>query len=251
MTTIELLIDFHINANRQGPGSTETTLKAINFLDINSDETLNIADIGCGSGAQTLILAQHLNANIAAIDLFPDFLEQLEVKANEQGLSEKITTSATAMEELNFETSSLDIIWSEAAIYNMGFQEGIAQWRPFLKNNGFLVVSEISWLSDSRPKEIEAYWKKAYPQISTVSQKIKQLERNGYSIVAYYKLPENCWFENYYTPMLKRMPDFLEKHLENPDSEIIVSSEREEIMMYKKYKEFYGYAFFIAQKVSG
>ncbi|ODS49997.1 MAG: type 11 methyltransferase [Halanaerobium sp. 4-GBenrich] len=51
MTEIELLIDFHKNAKRQGPGSSADTLKALNLIGISKNKNLKIVDIGCGSGA--------------------------------------------------------------------------------------------------------------------------------------------------------------------------------------------------------
>ena len=37
---------------------------------------------------------------------------------------------------------ALDLIWSEGAIYNIGFEQGVRDWRPFLKEGGVLVASE-------------------------------------------------------------------------------------------------------------
>ena len=39
---------------------------------------LKIADIGCGTGASTLLLARSLDAQITAVDFLHDFLEVLE-----------------------------------------------------------------------------------------------------------------------------------------------------------------------------
>ena len=52
------------------------------------------------------------------------------------------------MEQLAFAPESLDVIWAEGAIYNIGFSRGIREWRPLLKKDGYLVVSEISWLTE-------------------------------------------------------------------------------------------------------
>ena len=57
-----------------------------------------------------------------------------------------IETLAKSMDSLTFAEESLDLIWSEGAIYNMGFGKGIEAWRPFLRSGGVLAVSEITWL---------------------------------------------------------------------------------------------------------
>ena len=90
MTEIELLIDFHVDAERQGPGSDEDTKKALGFIDINPEKSLKIADIGCGSGAQTLTLAKNLKGSITAIDLFADFLVKLNERAKILNIENKI-----------------------------------------------------------------------------------------------------------------------------------------------------------------
>lgn len=59
---------------RQGPGSPEVTQKAVSFINELSDEA-KIADIGCGTGGQTMVLANYTKGQITGIDLFPDFIE--------------------------------------------------------------------------------------------------------------------------------------------------------------------------------
>jgi precorrin-6B methylase 2 len=51
MTELEFMIDFHKDNKRQGPGSKEDTLKALNFINLDQEKTYKIADIGCGTGA--------------------------------------------------------------------------------------------------------------------------------------------------------------------------------------------------------
>ena len=165
MTELELLVDFHKDAERQGPGSSFETKKALNFININKDQKLKVADIGCGSGAQTITLAQNIEGQITAVDLFPEFLDKLNLRSEELGIKERITTLKKSMEDLPFDNEEFDIIWSEGAIYNMGFEAGIKKWKDYLKTGGYLAVSEITWTTNSRPKEIEEYWNNEYPEI--------------------------------------------------------------------------------------
>lgn len=83
------------------------------------------------------------------------------------------------MDSLAFDESSFDVIWLESAIYNIGFEKGLSLWRKYLKDNGYIAVSEISWLTDTRPEEIEQYWVNAYPEIDTIENKSYQLLRNA------------------------------------------------------------------------
>ena len=75
MMDFELLIDLHKDGIRQGPGSEYHTRLALQLSGLDGrSEQLNIADIGCGTGASALVLASTLNAEIKAVDLFPEFL---------------------------------------------------------------------------------------------------------------------------------------------------------------------------------
>ena len=46
---------------------------------------------------------------------------------------EKIVNQQASMECLPFKAAELDLIWSERAIYNIGFSEGIKLWKEYLK----------------------------------------------------------------------------------------------------------------------
>jgi len=98
----QLLIDLHKSANRQGPGGDAETEKALSLTMIDRAAPLKIADIGCGTGASTLLLARLLKAQITAVDFLQDFLEVLDGRAENAGLSEKITTLACSMDNLPF-----------------------------------------------------------------------------------------------------------------------------------------------------
>ena len=249
MTDLELLIDFHLNAERQGPGSHEDTLKALSFIDIKQRVNLKIADIGCGSGTQTITLAQNLKGEITAVDLFPEFLLKLKSKAVNLGLQDRIVTLEKSMEDLPFGKEEYDILWSEGAIYNIGFEEGIKNWKKFLKPGGYIAVSEITWTTISRPDEIEKHWNNEYPEIDTPSGKIRILEENGFSPAGFFFLPEKSWIDNYYIPMEKRFDDFLNRHGYSDAAVSIIEGEKEEIRLYRQYKDYISYGFYIAKKL--
>ena len=165
MNDYELLIDLHRHANRQGPGGEEETRRALELAGLDRSRPLKIADIGCGTGAASLLLARDLNAEITAVDFLPTFLDELQSKAQEHGVAERITTLECSMDALPFSPEEFDVIWSEGAVYNMGFEAGVSAWSRFLKPGGKLIVSEITWLSVTRPPELQSYWDSEYPEI--------------------------------------------------------------------------------------
>ncbi len=244
----DLLIDLHKGNKRQGPGGDEHTIQALQLAGLaSSSEPLKVADIGCGTGASTVTLAKHLNADITAVDLFQDFLDILNANAKKHGVANKITTLAGSMEELPFEEGGLDVIWAEGAIYNMGFAKGVEYFKRFLKPGGILAASEITWLTKERPAEIQQHWDAEYPEIATASDKIKVLEEHGFVLKGYFPLPESSWIENYYTPLENAYDAFLNKH-KSDDARAIIEAEKVEVSLYKKYQSYSSYGFYIAQK---
>jgi ubiquinone/menaquinone biosynthesis C-methylase UbiE len=249
MDDYQLMIDLHKDANRQGPGGDAEVEKALSLAVVDRTEPLRIADIGCGTGASTLLLARILEAKITAVDFLPAFLEVIEGRAENLGLSEKITTVCCSMDNLPFVNQEYDVIWSEGAIYNIGFEKGITNWHRYLKVGGLLVVSEITWITGSRPQELHEYWKSEYPEIDVASSKISILEKNGYSPIGYFVLPEYCWLDNYYRPMQNRFKSFLKRNSNNEKARAIVEAENREIELYEKYRTQYSYGVYVARKL--
>jgi SAM-dependent methyltransferase len=249
MDDYRLLIELHRQGLRQGPGGDAETERALDLAGIDRQRPLEVADIGCGTGASTLLLAGLLNARITAVDFLRDFLDVLEERGRERGVAGRISTLACSMEDLPFADAQFDVIWSEGAIYNIGFQEGIAAWRRFLKPGGLLVVSEITWLTDERPEELERHWESEYPEVDLASAKIRALETNGYSPLGYFVLPRHCWLEQYYRPMQARFDDFLQRNGDSEEARAIVAAEQREIELYERNSDHVSYGMYIARKL--
>lgn len=251
MDDLRLLIDLHRDGQRQGPGGDAETRLAIALSGLKGTAGLRIADIGCGTGASTLVLADELDAAITAVDFLPEFLAALEEAARRAGVADRITTLSASMESLPFEAGAYDAIWAEGAIYNMGFAAGAEAWRAYLKPDGILAVSELTWLTDRRPTELQSHWEQEYPEVDTASGKMAVLECLGYSPIGYFPLPEHCWLDNYYRPMQERFPAFLDRHGSSEAARAVVAAEETEIALYERHRAFVSYGYYIARKVEG
>jgi len=212
---MQLLIDLHRSNFRQGPGGEAETKQALMLAGLDKSRPLKIADIGCGTGASTIQLAKELDAEITAVDFLPEFLEELQARATAHSMVDKITTLSCSMDALPFADEEFDVIWSEGAIYNMGFEAGVSAWRRFLKPGGKLIVSEITWLTAERPSELQSHWNTEYPEIDVASAKIGILERNRGS----------------------------------DQAREIIECEKAEIALYEKHRDHYSYGVYIAKKI--
>ncbi len=243
-----LICEYFASLERQGPGSPEVTLKALSFIEGLMPES-RIADIGCGTGGQTRVLAEHAPGTITGLDLFPDFIHSFNTRAQAAGLEDRVQGVVGSMEALPFADEELDLIWSEGAIYNIGFERGIREWHRFLKPGAYLAVSEACWFTESRPEEIEQFWRDAYPEIDILASKVRQVQQAGYLPVATFVLPANCWTDHFYRPQVSLQAEFLQQHPGNAAAAELVATQRHEAELYRRFGQYYGYVFFIARKL--
>ncbi len=97
--------------------------------------------------------------------------------------------------------TAVDLIWSEGAIYIMGFSAGLRAWRRLL-----------------RPRE-------------------------GYEVIATYRLPDEDWWREYYSPLTARL-DALGS-VEDGVLADVVAEERREIDLRRDHGDEYGYSGFV------
>lgn len=243
-----LICEYFSGMKRQGPGSEEITIKALSFIDNLSDKS-RIADLGCGTGGQTMTLAQHTQGQITGIDLFPGFITSFNQNAERLNLQNRVKGFVGSMDNLLFQKEELDLIWSEGAIANIGFEKGLNHWRGFLKKGGYVAVTYESWFTNERPAEIEKWWVDAVPEIATIGHNISIMQKAGYIPVATFTVPENCWIDNYFIPQKIRQEEFLKKYAGNKTAKEFIANQQHEEALYNRYKGYYGYVFYIGKKI--
>lgn len=251
MRDIELLIDLNLTLPRQGIGSEAASRQAASLAGLaetSGRSPLRIADLGCGTGAAALVLARDLDATIVAVDAAAPFLDELRARAADAGVADRITAVVGDMATPPIESESLDVVWSEGAIYNLGFDPGIRAWWTLLRPGGRLVVSELVWTTATRPRSVHDAWAADYPGITTVSENLRMIEAAGYRPRGFFVLPENCWTDAYYMPLRKAFPTFLARHQGDELARRIVDEQEAEIRRFERDGRWYGYAFFIAEK---
>ncbi|OQY41246.1 MAG: hypothetical protein B6227_05780 [Fusobacteriia bacterium 4572_74] len=236
---MEFFFKIHNGDFRGGPGSDISTEKAYNIAKKFLGKNISVLDIGAGSGFQTKALKILVDGKIIALDTTEIYLEKIK---KEIGV-ETVNCSMYNLDR-SFRHNTFNLIWSEGAIYIMGLANGLKHWKLFLKKGGIISFSHISWIQDNPSMELLDYWEANYPQIRTLDENKKIIDEGGYEIKDYFILPSTDWTENYYDDMADRLKE-LEKRELSEKEKMVINMHWEEIEIYKKYGEYYGYVFFI------
>jgi SAM-dependent methyltransferase len=235
---------------RQGPGDAASTLRALSLVPGVGPGT-RVLDVGCGTGAQTLVLARSSKAHILAIDNHPPFVEELNRRALELGLADRVEARVGDMHRLDFAPGSFDLLWCEGAIYGVGFETGLREWRRLLAPGGHMAVTEACWTKPDPPPECVAFWEQEYPAIRDVPSRLASIEQCGYDTVGHFTLPPSSWWDDYYRPLQENVSAFRERHRDEPDAQALAGAVQREIDVWRAYSDFYGYEFFVIRARAG
>jgi SAM-dependent methyltransferase len=244
----DLIVEVHAGLERQGPGSSQMTIEALSFLG-NLHKISKVADLACGTGGQTMVLAQNIAGTIIGLDFCPGFIDIFNENARKLNLQERVLGIVGTMDNLPFDKEEFDLIWSEGAIDNIGFEKGISYWNGFLKRNGHIAITCPSWFTDERPVEIEKFWGDAGCKLDTVGHNALIMQKAGYIPLAIFALPEKCWTDNYFAPREAALKELSKKYAGSKTAEAFIENNRYEVELYSKFKQYYGYVFYIGQKI--
>jgi SAM-dependent methyltransferase len=151
------------------------------------------------------------------------------------------------MESLPFRPERFDLVWSEGALYNVGFDRGLEVCREALKPGGCLAATEVVWLEDAPPAEARAWWESEYPGIAGIGQNIRVIEESGLDLLGHFTLPESAWWA-YYRPIEDRLAMLRQKYDGDRSARAVIDDAQIEIDMYRRHGASYGYEFFVCRK---
>jgi len=233
---------------RQGPGSPACTRRAFSLLGPLPDRPL-VLDVGCGTGGQTLELARLTQGHIVALDVFDWALDRLSEQIVAQGLIGRVHTTKQSMDAMDFREETFDLIWSEGALYVMGFETALKTCRRLLKPGGCLAASELSWLTDDAPGEAREFFSHEYTEMKTVEDNALLFSDCGYELLGHFTEPDRAWWDDYYAPMKKLLPELRNRYASVPDALALFDECDAEMAVHEKYSASYGYEFFVARRV--
>lgn len=232
--------------SRLAPGDDFYSLKALSLVEL-PDHKLQVLDLGCGTGIHSMMLLKQLDAHIFSVDIHKPFIDNFQKHVQFKNLQDSFTLINSDMAQLDLPKASFDLIWSEGALYNVGISNGLKICRQLLKDKGYMVFSDMNWLTPNRPTQAVEFWNKEYPQMTTVDKTIELIKENGFKFEEYLRLPIPAHTENYYRPLSDVLKKYHTEKLTSEQQQIIDEIQLE-IDIYKKYKGNFGYVFYIISK---
>lgn len=230
---------------RQAPGSRASTLRAYNALPA-MPAGATVLDVGCGCGGQTRTLAQAHNGPVIAIDIMQPFLRRLHAAAVKDALP--IHPVCMSMDRMGFADKSFDLIWSEGALYSVGFDDAATACGRLLKPGGYLAATELVWLTDDRPEPAARFFGSEYPAMRTRDAVADRLQQLGFSLLDSFALPDKDWWDAFYTPLSSKVESLREAFAGDAESIGHLDAIVEEMEMRSRYPDAYGYVFYILRR---
>lgn len=244
MSRKDAIFTLHNGLLREAPGSDDSTLKALGLTGLSGG--LTIADMGCGPGAATLLLARALpEAWITAVDTHEPYLDTLITRAAAAGLVSRIGTLEQDMIGPGFRAGTLDLIWCEGAMYFVGVERALLHWAPLLRPGGRIVFSEAIWITKNRPKDAELFWMD-YPEMTNRTGVIERIKSAGCTLVADFVQPLSDW-RAYLGPLGTRVEEL--RPGADDTLRAVLDGAVEEADLFERHGDAYGYAFFIVEPV--
>lgn len=227
--------------SQKGPGSEASTLRALALCPLPAQPS--VADLGCGSGASTLVLARSLQVPILALDADGTALDDLWEAARSQGLLPMVMPRTGDMAAPGIAPESLDLLWSEGAIAHIGWQEGLRIWKDLVRPGGVLAMTDATWFEEDPPLEAQRAWEQWYPGMGTEASNLQLARDLGLEVISHFRLPRQDWWDYF---------DQAEARCQQSDGDgsltEVIAGMRGEMDLYRRAGHSYGYVFYILRK---
>lgn len=243
-----IFFELYESLPRQGPGNRDCAARAL-ALCRDVPPAPAVLDLGCGVGGQTLHLADLLSGSIVALDSHAPSIERLRATIAERGLAGRIRPMVGDMAEPGFPPASFDLVWSEGALYNIGIENALRVCRGLLRAGGYLAFTDAVWRRDDPPPEVKASFDADYPTMGRVPDVLAAIAGTGFSLIGHFTLTDEAWWDDFYTPMEKRIAELRHTYRADDEALAVVEQLAQEPEMHRRHSGYYAYEFFVVRRV--
>ncbi len=242
----EALFDVYEHLPRQGPGSRASAVRALDLCS-GLPPSPAVLDLGCGTGGQTLHLVELTAGSIVAIDSHAPSIELLRIASEERGLAHRVEPRVGDISRPDHAAESFDLIWSEGALYNIGVDNALRIYHQLLRAGGYFAFTEAVWCKEDPPSEAKASFAD-YPAMGRTRDVLTKIDESDFSLVDHFTLPNEDWWDEFYTPMAHRIEEVRSKYTDDPEALAALDELAQEAGMRRRCSGYYAYEFFVVQR---
>lgn len=243
----QVFLDLYLALPRQGPGNRASAERALALCG-DLPPAPAVADLGCGVGGQTLLLAELTGGTVAAVDSLPAAVERLRAAAAARGLGGRVTAVVGDLARPPLPPEAFDLVWSEGALYNAGLDVALAACRGLLRPRGIVAFTDAVWRVEAPPPEVKASFDFDYPAMGRVPDVLAAIERSGLTLVGHFILPDEAWWEDFYAPMERRLQELRHRYAGDTEAQAILDRLALEPELHRRWGHTYAYEFFVARR---
>ena len=227
----EAFFTLHRDLPREGAGEPADVAWAASVAGLSP--TAQIADVGCGPGADiAALLAAAPEGHVTALDKVAHFAGAARAAWSDD---ERVTVLQADMSRIHNE---YDMIWCAGAVYFLGVAQALTLWRKSLRPGGVVAFSQACWFTQDRSTAARDYWAREYPAMTDEAGVLAEVGAAGYEVLGTRRLSDAAW-EAYYAPMEARIAALA------PEADAvlqdILEDARQEIACWRAHREEFGY----------
>ena len=122
------------------------------------DRGAYVLDVGCGSGATAVYLAQTVGCRVMGVDILPRMVERAGELATRKGVEELTDFRVADAQDLPFPDQQFDAVITESVTaFPEDKQKAVQEYARVMKPGGFVGLNESTWLKTPPPPEILAW----------------------------------------------------------------------------------------------
>jgi SAM-dependent methyltransferase len=207
-----------------------------------------VLDLGCGSGGQTLLLAELTAGPITALDCHGPFIERLNAAVAARGWSGRVQARRGDMAAPGLPAESLDLVWSEGALYSIGLRKALQVCHGLLRPGGYLAFTDAVWRLENPPEEVRASFDLDYPTMGGLADDLAAIRECGFELAGHFTLPDEAWWDDFYTPMEARIAELRGRYGGDAEAQGILDQLAAEPEMHRRHADCYAYEFFVGRR---
>lgn len=243
----QVFFEVYEDLPRQGPGNRASAARALALCrDLPEDPA--ILDLGCGVGGQTLHLAELTRGSIVAVDSHAPSIDRLRAAVIQRGLAHRVSPIVGDMSDSGLPLHGFDLVWSEGALYSIGLRTALGVCHGLLRPGGYLAFTDAIWRREDPPPSVRASFDLDYPTMGRLEDDLAAIRECGFTLVGHFTLPDEVWWDDFYTPMEARIAELRGTYAGDPEAGDILEQLAAEPEMHRRHCAYYAYEFFVARR---